>query len=55
VNGTSGEAFSVEGRRVTVVGAARSGIAAAALLARKGATVTLSDSRQSVDDDTRRR
>ena len=35
--------FSVEGQRVTVVGAARSGIAAAELLARRGARVTLSD------------
>ena len=36
-------AFSVEGKRVTVAGAARSGIAAAELLARRGAAVTLSD------------
>ena len=35
--------FSVRGKRVTVVGAARSGIAAAYLLARRGAIVTLSD------------
>jgi UDP-N-acetylmuramoylalanine--D-glutamate ligase len=35
--------FSVEGRRVLVVGAARSGVAAAHLLARRGATVTLTD------------
>ncbi|HXI31690.1 MAG TPA: hypothetical protein VNG89_24800, partial [Vicinamibacterales bacterium] len=33
------------GKRVTVAGAARSGIAAAELLARRGARVTLSDSR----------
>jgi len=37
--------FSVEGQRVTVVGAARSGTAAAELLASKGARVTLSDTR----------
>ena len=43
------ETFSVEGRRVTVGGAARSGIAAALLLARRGATVTLSEQRESVD------
>ncbi|MSO29406.1 MAG: UDP-N-acetylmuramoyl-L-alanine--D-glutamate ligase [Acidobacteria bacterium] len=41
--------FSVAGRRVVVVGAARSGIAAAALLARRGARVTLSDTRDSFD------
>jgi UDP-N-acetylmuramoylalanine--D-glutamate ligase len=35
--------FSVEGRNVVVVGAARSGVAAAKLLVRRGATVTLSD------------
>src|SRR5215218_2035695 len=38
-----GAAFSVEGSRVTVVGAARSGVAAAELLARRGARVTLSE------------
>lgn len=35
--------FSVEGKRVTVAGAARSGRAAAELLARRGALVTVSD------------
>jgi UDP-N-acetylmuramoylalanine--D-glutamate ligase len=35
--------FQVEGKRVIVVGAARSGVAAAALLARRGARVTLAD------------
>ncbi|HZI79502.1 MAG TPA: UDP-N-acetylmuramoyl-L-alanine--D-glutamate ligase [Vicinamibacterales bacterium] len=40
-------AFSVDGRRVVVVGAARSGIAAAELLRRRGARVTLSESRAS--------
>ena len=34
-----------------VVGAARSGIAAAELLARRGARVTLTDTRTSVEDD----
>jgi UDP-N-acetylmuramoylalanine--D-glutamate ligase len=40
--------FSVEGKKVVVAGAARSGVAAAQLLARRGATVTLSDVRQSL-------
>lgn len=35
--------FTVEGRKVLVVGAARSGVAAAHLLARRGAVVTLTD------------
>src|SRR5438128_7888014 len=37
--------FSVEGQRVVVVGAARSGIAAAELLIGRGAHVTVSESR----------
>ena len=37
------------GKRVVVVGAARSGIAAAELLARRGARVTLSEARESFD------
>ena len=41
--GPQGQAFSVDGRRVLVVGAARSGVAAAHLLARRGALVTLTD------------
>jgi UDP-N-acetylmuramoylalanine--D-glutamate ligase len=45
-----GRTFSVEGRRVVVAGAARSGIAAAHLLARRGAAVTLSDVRQSLSE-----
>jgi UDP-N-acetylmuramoylalanine--D-glutamate ligase len=49
------EAFSVVGRRAVVVGAARSGIAAAELLARRGANVVLSESRQTVDDAARLR
>jgi len=42
------EAFSVHGLRVTVVGAARSGIAAAELLARRGARVTLTEQRDAI-------
>lgn len=42
--------FSVRGKRVTVVGAARSGVAAAYLLARRGATVTLSDLRAEIPE-----
>ena len=40
--------FEVEGKRVTVAGAARSGLAAADLLARRGASVTLSDTRTEI-------
>ena len=39
--------FSVAGRQVVVVGAARSGLAAAELLRRRGARVTLTESRPS--------
>ena len=35
--------FSVEGQRVVVVGAARSGVAAAELLVTRGASVVLTD------------
>jgi UDP-N-acetylmuramoylalanine--D-glutamate ligase len=42
--------FSVEGKRVTVVGAARSGIAAAELLAGRGASVTLTEVRADVPE-----
>jgi UDP-N-acetylmuramoylalanine--D-glutamate ligase len=49
------DAFSVVGRRVVVVGAARSGIAAAELLARRGARVVLTENRASVDDAARLR
>jgi len=42
--------FSVGQRRVVVVGAARSGIAAAMLLAKRGAMVTLSEMRDAIDD-----
>jgi UDP-N-acetylmuramoylalanine--D-glutamate ligase len=43
-------AFDVRNRRVTVAGAARSGIAAAELLARRGANVTLSDVRDELPE-----
>jgi len=43
-------AFSVDGRNVVVVGAARSGLAAAELLRKRGARVTLSESRASFDE-----
>jgi UDP-N-acetylmuramoylalanine--D-glutamate ligase len=49
------DAFSVVGRQVVVVGAARSGIAAAELLARRGARVVLTESRSSIDDAARLR
>jgi UDP-N-acetylmuramoylalanine--D-glutamate ligase len=42
--------FTVVGQKVTVVGAARSGIAAALLLAERGARVTLADVRPALDD-----
>jgi UDP-N-acetylmuramoylalanine--D-glutamate ligase len=42
--------FSVSGARVVVVGAARSGVAAAALLVRRGAQVTLTDMKPSIPD-----
>ena len=42
--------FDVTGKQVTVVGAARSGIAAAELLARRGAQVTLSETRREVPE-----
>jgi UDP-N-acetylmuramoylalanine--D-glutamate ligase len=42
--------FSVRGKRVTVVGAARSGVAASYLLAQRGATVTLSDLRPAIPE-----
>ena len=41
--------FSVSGQNVTVVGAARSGIAAALLLAERGARVTLTDARPELE------
>jgi UDP-N-acetylmuramoylalanine--D-glutamate ligase len=51
--GAAKEVFSVEGQQVAVIGAARSGIAAARLLARRGARVTLSDSRTALADEDR--
>ncbi len=42
--------FQVSGQRVLVVGAARSGIAAAELLARRGARVTLADVKPELPD-----
>jgi UDP-N-acetylmuramoylalanine--D-glutamate ligase len=47
--------FSVQDSRVTVAGAARSGLAAAELLARRGARVTLSDSQREIPDADRLR
>jgi UDP-N-acetylmuramoylalanine--D-glutamate ligase len=45
----AGSDFSVRKRRVVVVGAARSGLAAAELLAKRGAVVTLTEARDSFD------
>ena len=42
--------FSVEGQKVTVVGAARSGVAAALLLVERGAQVTLTETRPGLED-----
>jgi UDP-N-acetylmuramoylalanine--D-glutamate ligase len=47
--------FSVRGKRVVVVGAARSGIAAAELLVRRGAAVTLTDLRDQIEEEDRLR
>jgi UDP-N-acetylmuramoylalanine--D-glutamate ligase len=47
--------FSVRGKNVTVVGAARSGVAAAELLVRRGASVTLTDTRNEIADAHRLR
>ena len=52
---TTARSFSVRGKRVTVAGAARSGVAAAELLVRRGATVILSDRRERLDDEERLR
>jgi UDP-N-acetylmuramoylalanine--D-glutamate ligase len=52
VNGV-GQAFSVAGARVAVVGAARSGVAAAELLVRRGAHVTLTDVKPQIADAAR--
>jgi UDP-N-acetylmuramoylalanine--D-glutamate ligase len=45
--------FSVDGSRVVVVGAARSGVAAAELLVRRGARVTLTDMKTTIADGER--
>ena len=50
MSGENGGGFSVSGQRVTVVGAARSGVAAAELLVRRGARVTLSDAGSAIAD-----
>ena len=52
---TVNPSFSVSGRKVVVVGAARSGVAAAELLVRRGATVTLTDMRDTIADDAQLR
>ena len=51
----SGTPFSVRGKRVVVFGAARSGVAAAELLVRRGASVTLTDIREQIEDEDRLR
>lgn len=51
----TGEPFSVRRKKVAVVGAARSGIAAAELLVRRGATVTLTDVKPQIDAEERLR
>ena len=43
--------FSVRGKRVVVVGAARSGVDAAELLVRRGDLVTLTDLREQIEDE----
>ena len=52
---TGQNSFSVAGRKAVVVGAARSGVAAAELLVRRGATVTLTDLRPSIQEDAQLR
>lgn len=47
--------FSVAGQNVVVVGAARSGLAAAELLARRGARVTVTEQRPAIDEAARLR
>jgi UDP-N-acetylmuramoylalanine--D-glutamate ligase len=51
----AGSVFSVRGRKVVVVGAARSGVAAAELLIRRGAHVTLTDIRDDFEGTARLR
>jgi UDP-N-acetylmuramoylalanine--D-glutamate ligase len=52
---TPNTSFSVSGKRAVVVGAARSGVAAAELLVRRGATVTLTDVRATIAEDAQLR
>jgi UDP-N-acetylmuramoylalanine--D-glutamate ligase len=52
---TAPSTFSVSGKRVVVVGAARSGVAAAELLVRRGAAVTLTDLRDRIAEDAQLR
>jgi len=52
---TPNPSFSVSGKRAVVVGAARSGVAAAELLVRRGATVTLTDTRETIAEDAQLR
>jgi UDP-N-acetylmuramoylalanine--D-glutamate ligase len=47
--------FSVRGKRVTVAGAARSGVAAAELLVRRGARVVLSETRDRLEEEKKLR
>jgi UDP-N-acetylmuramoylalanine--D-glutamate ligase len=51
----AGDDFSVDGRQVVVVGAARSGMAAAELLVRRGARVVLTETRAALNDAARLR
>jgi UDP-N-acetylmuramoylalanine--D-glutamate ligase len=53
---TANTPFSVSGQRVVVVGAARSGVAAAHLLVSRGASVVLTDTRETIEpaDELRR-
>ncbi len=53
--GPQGQAFSVTGQRVLVVGAARSGLAAAELLVSRGAVVTLTDRAAAIPGEARLR
>ncbi len=48
---TTANDFSVRGQKVLVVGAARSGVAAARLLASRGAVVTLTDRRPQIPEE----
>jgi UDP-N-acetylmuramoylalanine--D-glutamate ligase len=47
----TGQDFSVRGQKVLVVGAARSGVAAAHLLVRRGASVTLTDRKPQIPEE----